>query len=52
MWLMPGVSATVPEVQVPCQATYAAGDPLTRTLRVSMALALPDSVVVATVDRG
>src|SRR2546423_7049062 len=50
--LIPGVRVTLSAVQVPCQATYGAGEPFTRTRRVSMALAAPESVVVAVVDRG
>src|ERR1017187_6257993 len=42
--LMPGVRGTLAAVQVPCQATQEAGEPLTRTDRVSMALAVPERV--------
>ena len=49
---MPGVRGTLAADQVPCQATQVAGELLTRTDRVSMALAVPERVTDGVVVRG
>src|SRR3954452_23798153 len=50
--LIPGVSATEGADHVPCQPLHVAGVPLISTLRVSIALAVPESATVGVVVCG